>query len=75
MKCGEIVNKYTTTIHHMIHSNNAGLFQEMGPLRLSKDDEGSTTVSFANDLSWNENANLLFIDQPVGTGMCMCEYV
>ncbi|KAG7088977.1 hypothetical protein E1B28_012923 [Marasmius oreades] len=41
-----------------------GLFQELGPCRINND---TTTVSL-NPFSWNNNANVLFIDQPVGVG-------
>lgn len=45
-------------------SSNDGLFLELGPLRFS--DENTLII---NEHSWHENANLLFIDQPVGTGL------
>jgi carboxypeptidase C (cathepsin A) len=41
-----------------------GLFQENGPCRISNN---SQTVSL-NPNSWNEVANVLYIDQPVGVG-------
>jgi carboxypeptidase C (cathepsin A) len=41
-----------------------GLFQELGPCRIKND---STGVDL-NPTSWNNNANVLFIDQPVGVG-------
>lgn len=41
-----------------------GLFQELGPCRITND---SKTVTL-NPHSWNNEANLLFIDQPVGAG-------
>lgn len=40
-----------------------GALMEVGPYRLKND----TTLEF-NDGSWDEFANLLFVDQPVGTG-------
>jgi carboxypeptidase C (cathepsin A) len=41
-----------------------GLFQELGPCRITND---SSTVTL-NPTAWNNNANILFIDQPVGVG-------
>ena len=41
-----------------------GLIQEHGPCRITND---SSTVKL-NPYSWNNNANVLYIDQPVGVG-------
>lgn len=41
-----------------------GLTQEHGPCRINNDTD---TVSL-NPYSWNERANILYIDQPVGVG-------
>ncbi|KAG5462144.1 MAG: Alpha/Beta hydrolase protein [Olpidium bornovanus] len=41
-----------------------GLLTELGPCRVGKG--GNNTVR--NDYSWNNNTNLLFVDQPIGAG-------
>ena len=41
-----------------------GLFQEHGPCRITND---SSSVAL-NPFSWNNDANVLYIDQPVGAG-------
>jgi cathepsin A (carboxypeptidase C) len=38
-----------------------GLFMELGPCRIN---DGNGTKRHAQ--SWNENANVFFIDQPIG---------
>jgi len=45
-------------------SSMIGLFQENGPCHVMPD--GNTTV--LNPFSWNNISNVLYIDQPVGTG-------
>jgi cathepsin A (carboxypeptidase C) len=45
-------------------SSEVALFGENGPCQVNK--EGSNTT--LNPYSWNSNANLLYIDQPSGTG-------
>ncbi|KAF9476384.1 alpha/beta-hydrolase [Pholiota conissans] len=45
-------------------SSMIGLFQEHGPCRITND---SSSVTL-NPYSWNNNANVLYIDQPVGVG-------
>ncbi|EJD03357.1 serine carboxypeptidase [Fomitiporia mediterranea MF3/22] len=45
-------------------SSMIGLFQENGPCRINTDEK---TLSL-NPFSWNNNANMLYIDQPIGVG-------
>ncbi|PLW23121.1 hypothetical protein PCASD_15248 [Puccinia coronata f. sp. avenae] len=45
-------------------SSMIGLFQENGPCRIKLDSRGFDP----NPESWNENANMIYIDQPIGTG-------
>ncbi|KAJ7776963.1 alpha/beta-hydrolase [Mycena maculata] len=45
-------------------SSMLGLFQENGPCRITNNSESVTY----NPFSWNTNANVLYIDQPVGVG-------
>lgn len=45
-------------------SSLMGLFVENGPCHLSEDDSETTL----NEFSWNQRANLLYVDQPPGTG-------
>ena len=47
-------------------SSLIGLFQENGPCHFVN---GETTPSL-NPNSWNEYANMLYVDQPIGTGKC-----
>jgi len=42
-----------------------GLFEEMGPCTLRTD----STATDPNPYSWNNNASVLFLDQPSGTGL------
>lgn len=45
-------------------SSMIGLFQENGPCQVNAD--GKTTV--INPFSWNNISNMIYIDQPIGTG-------
>ncbi|KAG8987789.1 hypothetical protein FRB94_001476, partial [Tulasnella sp. JGI-2019a] len=45
-------------------SSMIGLFQENGPCKVNSDQKTTTL----NRNSWNEVANVLYIDQPIGTG-------
>ncbi|MDI5963937.1 S10 family serine carboxypeptidase-like protein [Streptantibioticus silvisoli] len=51
-------------------SSSAGLFLENGPLRIAGDAAG--TISVSPD-SWNQEAHVIYWDQPVGTGYSYCE--
>jgi len=45
-------------------ASEIALFYENGPYKFEAD--GKTL--FRNEHSWNSNANLIYVDQPVGTG-------
>lgn len=48
-------------------ASEVALFYENGPYTINQD------LSLKNNpYSWNENSNLLFVDQPVGTGFSKC---
>ncbi|KAL4472405.1 hypothetical protein ABPG74_018354 [Tetrahymena malaccensis] len=44
-------------------SSLLGLFEENGPYKINDD-----ATLRSNPFSWNSNANLIYVDQPVGTG-------
>ncbi|THG99697.1 hypothetical protein EW026_g2696 [Hermanssonia centrifuga] len=46
-------------------SSMIGLFQENGPCKVDAD--GHTTI--LNPFSWNNISNIIYIDQPIGTGL------
>ncbi|KAJ7461392.1 serine carboxypeptidase, partial [Mycena galericulata] len=50
-------------------SSSLGLFMEHGPCRIS---DGNGT-SFRPE-SWNTNANIFFVDQPIGVGFSYADY-
>jgi len=51
-------------------SSMFGLFLENGPLRITKGDKGDDdwTLGLSKDGSWGDLGDIVFIDQPVGTG-------
>ncbi|RDX49394.1 serine carboxypeptidase [Lentinus brumalis] len=50
-------------------SSSMGLFMELGPCRVT---DANATES--HPYSWNEHANVFFVDQPVGVGFSYAEY-
>ncbi|CCA73427.1 related to PRC1-carboxypeptidase y, serine-type protease [Serendipita indica DSM 11827] len=53
-------------------SSSLGLFMELGPCQiLSADDVDSPKF---NPYSWNNNASVIFIDQPIGVGFSYADY-
>lgn len=46
-----------------------GLFMALGPCRIV-----NATSTEHNPYSWNNNANVFFIDQPVGVGYSYADY-
>ncbi|KAG2123830.1 Alpha/Beta hydrolase protein [Suillus clintonianus] len=50
-------------------SSNLGVYMELGPCRIL-DDNGTVF----HPESWNSNANIFFVDQPIGTGFSYAEY-
>ena len=53
-------------------SSALGLFMELGPCRVVQDD-GEIKLKY-HPQSWNEYANVFFVDQPVGVGFSYAEH-
>ncbi|WAR62968.1 hypothetical protein PtB15_18B50 [Puccinia triticina] len=49
---------------YALHDYISRLFQENGPCKIKLDSTGLDS----NPEAWNENANMIYVDQPVGTG-------
>ncbi|KAF8627688.1 hypothetical protein AX15_004297 [Amanita polypyramis BW_CC] len=53
-------------------SSSLGLFMELGPCRVTGKD-GDDALEYHKE-SWNEYANVFFVDQPIGVGFSYAEY-
>ncbi|KAJ7850096.1 serine carboxypeptidase [Mycena leptocephala] len=51
-------------------SSGIGLFMELGPCRVVNAENGTVY----HPESWNSNANIFFVDQPIGVGFSYAEY-
>jgi cathepsin A (carboxypeptidase C) len=49
-------------------ASELAIFYENGPFTINED----LTLK-KNEYSWNNNSNMLFVDQPVGTGYSRCK--
>ena len=49
-------------------ASELAIFYENGPFTINED----LTLK-KNEYSWNKNSNMLFVDQPVGTGYSRCK--
>jgi len=56
-------------------SSSMGLMMELGPCQIKEEGPLNGTAStYINPHSWNNNANLLFLDQPVGVGFSYSDH-
>ena len=54
-------------------SSALGLFMELGPCSV-KDDPKTLNDTKVNPNSWNQNANIFFLDEPIGVGFSRAEH-
>lgn len=50
-------------------SSSLGVYVELGPCRVVND-----TSTVFHPESWNSNANIFFVDQPIGVGFSYADY-
>ena len=50
-------------------SSMLGLFEINGPISAELDEASGKVIGKINPNSWTNNANMIYIDQPVGTGL------
>ena len=51
-----------------------GLFKENGPYLIGWDDQAAKPALLKNIYSWTQNHNMLYIDNPAGTGFSFSQY-